>query len=119
MLAIQHGLLPSFQARSSLVYNLGIPLYYCLLGRRLLGKAMKYPLLRLGYFPEWILKHKLYLDFTGKRPPRFRVPDFVPIPEHAVRPCLALPIGWRGRGGLLLLASPVPVPVQAWASLNL
>jgi len=44
--------------------------------------------LRLGHFPEWILKHKLYLDFTGKRPPRFRVPDQVPIPEHTVRPIL-------------------------------
>jgi radical SAM superfamily enzyme YgiQ (UPF0313 family) len=71
-----------------LIYNLGIPIYYYLLGRRLFGKAMKYPLLRLGHFPEWILKHKLYLDFTGKHKPRFRVPDFVPIPEHATRPVL-------------------------------
>jgi len=71
-----------------LVYNLGIPIYYYLLGRHLFGKAMKYPLLRLGHFPEWILKRKLYLDFTGKRPPRFRVPDRVPIPEHTVRPIL-------------------------------
>jgi radical SAM superfamily enzyme YgiQ (UPF0313 family) len=71
-----------------LVYNLGIPLYYYLLGRRLFGKAMKYPLLRLGHFPEWILKHKLYLDFTLKGLPRFRVPEAVPIPEHTVRPIL-------------------------------
>jgi hypothetical protein len=50
--------------------------------------AMKYPVLRLGHFPEWILKHKLYLDFTEKRQPRFHVPDHVAIPEHAIRPFL-------------------------------
>jgi hypothetical protein len=75
-------------ASGSRCYNLGIPIYYYLLGRRLFGKAMKYPLLRLGHFPEWILEHKLYLDFTGKRQPKFQVPDFVPIPEHAGRPLL-------------------------------
>ncbi len=74
--------------KAHLVYNLGIPLYYYFLGRRLFGKAMKYPLLRMGHFPEWILKHKLYLDFTGKRTPRLRVPDRVPIPDHPVRPIL-------------------------------
>jgi len=73
-----------------LVYNMGIPLYYYFLGRRLFGKAMKYPLLRMGHFPEWILKHKLYLDFTGKRAPRYSVPEFVPIPEHVMRPSLPI-----------------------------
>ena len=71
-----------------LVYNLGIPIYYFLLGRRLFGKAMKYPLLRLVHFPEWILKRKLYLDLTGKRPPKYRVPQSVPILEHSARPIL-------------------------------
>ena len=73
-----------------LVYNMGIPLYYYFLGRRLFGKAMKYPLLRMGHFPEWILKHKLYLDFTGKREPRYRVPDSVPIPDHMTRSSLPI-----------------------------
>jgi radical SAM superfamily enzyme YgiQ (UPF0313 family) len=73
-----------------LVYNMGIPLYYYFLGRRLFGKAMKYPLLRMGHFPECILKHKLYLDFTGKRAPRYSVPEFVPIPEHVMRPSLPI-----------------------------
>ena len=74
--------------RAHLVYNMGIPLYYYFLGRRLFGKAMKYPLLRLGHFPEQILKHKLYLDFTRKAQPKFRVPDFVPIPDHGIRPAI-------------------------------
>ena len=65
---------------------MGIPLYYYFLGRRLFGKAMKYPLLRMGHLPEWILKHKLYLDLTGKRAPRYRVPEIVPILGHIMRP---------------------------------
>jgi hypothetical protein len=51
---------------------------------------MKYPLLRLGHFPEWILKRKLYLDLTGKRPPKYRVPENVLIPERSARPILPL-----------------------------
>jgi len=74
--------------RAHLVYNFGIPLYYYLLGRKLFGQAMKYPLLRLGHFPEWILKRRLYLDFTGKQQSRFQIPDHVPIPEHTIRPVL-------------------------------
>jgi hypothetical protein len=76
--------------KAHLVYNMGIPLYYYFLGRRLFGKAMKYPLLRIGHFPESILKHKLYLDFTGTRAPRYRVPEIVPIPEHFARPSLPI-----------------------------
>ena len=76
--------------KAHLVYNMGIPLYYYFLGRRLFGKAMKYPLLRMGHFSERILKHKLYLDFTGKRAPWYRVPKIVPIPEHFARPSLPI-----------------------------
>ncbi len=75
---------PSLQWR----FNLGIPLYYYMLGRRLFGKAMKYPLFRLGHFPEWFLRRKLYLDLSGSREPRFRVPDHVEVPEHRLRPAI-------------------------------
>ena len=34
---------------------------------------MKYPLLRLGHFPERILKHWLCFDFTGKQTPRLQM----------------------------------------------
>lgn len=73
---------PSLQWR----FNLGIPLYYYMLGRRLFGKAMKYPLFRLGHFPEWFLRRKLYLDLSGSREARFRVPEHVEVPEHRLRP---------------------------------
>ena len=87
----RHNLDFFHRAKSAhLVYNMGIPLYYYFLSRRLFGKAMKYPLLRRGHFPERILKHKLYLDFTGKRAPQYSVPEFVPIPEHFARPSLPI-----------------------------
>lgn len=54
-------------------YTVGVPFYYYLMGRRLFGKAMKYPLFRLGRFPErWIGRH-MYLDFHGGMKPRYQV----------------------------------------------
>jgi hypothetical protein len=37
-------------------FNLGVPLYYYGLGRKLFCPSMKYPLLRLGHFPERFLR---------------------------------------------------------------
>ena len=69
-------------------FNLGIPAYYYLMGRRLFGAAIKYPLYRLAHFPERFLRNRLYLDFSGQREPRYQVPDFVPVPDHSLRPAL-------------------------------
>jgi radical SAM superfamily enzyme YgiQ (UPF0313 family) len=73
---------PSFQRR----FNLGIPIYYYMMGRRLFGKQMKYPLMRLAHFPEKILKRRLYLDLREKSP--MQVPDRVEIPQAAARPAI-------------------------------
>ena len=62
-------------------FNLGIPIYYYLLGRRLFGGAIKYPLYRLAHFPERWLRRKLYLDFSGDRVPRFDIPEHVEAPQ--------------------------------------
>lgn len=69
-------------------FNLGVPFYYYLMGRRLFGEGMKYPLFRLGHFPEWFLRRKLYLDFSGRQKPRYRAPEHVEIPEHGMRPLI-------------------------------
>jgi hypothetical protein len=71
---------------SYLKFNLAVPVYYYMLGRKLFGDAIKYPLFRLGRFPEWFLRHKLYLDFSRRRPPRYRVPEKVDVPEPRRRP---------------------------------
>jgi radical SAM superfamily enzyme YgiQ (UPF0313 family) len=67
-------------------FNLGVPLYYYGMGRKLFGASMKYPLLRLGHFPERFLRNKLYLDFSGGRAARFSVPDIVQVPDERGRP---------------------------------
>jgi radical SAM superfamily enzyme YgiQ (UPF0313 family) len=48
-----------------LKYSLGIPFYYYLLGKKLFGDGMKYPLYRLAGFPERTLRKHLHLDFSG------------------------------------------------------
>jgi radical SAM superfamily enzyme YgiQ (UPF0313 family) len=74
------------QASVQWKFNLGVPLYYYLLGRKLFGKPMKYPLYRFGHIPERFLRGKLYLDFGNGQPPRYTPPDRVPIPEERLRP---------------------------------
>lgn len=78
-------------------FKLGTPIYYHLIARRLFGSGVKYPLYRLGHWPEWFLKRKLYLDLSDGRPTR-QAPLEVPVPDHQLRPALpeleasALPI---------------------------
>ena len=67
-----------------------IPIYYYLLGRRMFGPAMKYPLFRLAHFPEALLRRKLYLDFSNGSTPRFTPPADVPVPEERRRPDLPI-----------------------------
>lgn len=67
-------------------FSLGVPIYYYLLGQRLFGKEMKYPLFRLAHFPERFVRRKLYLDFSGRMTPRYTVPQKVQVPEERTRP---------------------------------
>jgi radical SAM superfamily enzyme YgiQ (UPF0313 family) len=63
-------------------FNLGIPIYYYLLGRRMFGEGMKYPLYRLAHVPERFLRRKLYLDFSGSMQPRYAVRERVDVPAE-------------------------------------
>ncbi len=71
---------PAFQRR----FNLGVPIYYYTMGRRLFGKQMKYPMMRLAHFPESILQRRLYLDLREDSP--LKVPDHIEIPTAKARP---------------------------------
>jgi hypothetical protein len=84
-------------------FNLGIPLYYYMMGRKMFGEGMKYPLYRLAHFPEWLLRRKLYLDFSGRMEPRYTLPEHVEIPAERLRP--ALP-------SLVTLGGPTPAPAD-------
>lgn len=46
-------------------YSMGVPLYYRMLGRKLFGDGIKYPLYRFAGFPERFYKKHLYLNFSG------------------------------------------------------
>ena len=67
-------------------FNLGVPIYYYLLGRRMFGKQMKYPIMRLAHFPEKLLSRRLYLDLRKNSP--LKVPDSVEIPKPKARPAI-------------------------------
>jgi radical SAM superfamily enzyme YgiQ (UPF0313 family) len=71
-------------------FNLGIPAYYYLLGRKLYGAPMKYPIFRVAHFPESYLRRHLYLDFSGRMEPRYQCPESVSIPDHEYRPQLPI-----------------------------
>jgi radical SAM superfamily enzyme YgiQ (UPF0313 family) len=67
-------------------FNLGAPLYYYALGRRLFGPVMKCPLQRFGHYPERLLQGKLYLNFNGGGGGRLRVPETVEVPRERRQP---------------------------------
>jgi radical SAM superfamily enzyme YgiQ (UPF0313 family) len=69
-------------------FNVGVPLYYYMMGRRMFGSAMKYPALRLAHFPEKFLSKRLYLDL--RKDAKFQIPERVDIPAERARP--AIPI---------------------------
>jgi radical SAM superfamily enzyme YgiQ (UPF0313 family) len=71
-------------------FNLGIPLYYYAMGRKLFGSALKYPLFRLGHVPERLLRRKLYLDFSRNMPARYKLPQHIPIPPERQQPMLPI-----------------------------
>ena len=67
-------------------FNVGVPLYYYLMGRRMFGTAMKYPAMRLAHFPEKYLSKRLYLDLRND--PKYAVPEKVDIPLERMRPAI-------------------------------
>jgi radical SAM superfamily enzyme YgiQ (UPF0313 family) len=57
-------------------YSIGVPLYYYLLGRKLFGNGIKYPLYRFAGFPERLFRKHLYLDLSRHRRDRRGLPRF-------------------------------------------
>ena len=54
------------------------------MGRRLFGKAMKYPIMPLAHFPKSYLSRHLYLDLRKQSP--LVTPQSVEIPQPKARP---------------------------------
>src|SRR5437660_371393 len=54
-------------SRANAKFKLGVPLYYKMLGKRLFGDGIKYPLYRFAGLPDRFMRKHLYLDFTGRK----------------------------------------------------
>jgi radical SAM superfamily enzyme YgiQ (UPF0313 family) len=63
-------------SRASSKFKLGVPLYYKMLGKRLFGSGIKYPLYRFAGWPDRFMRKHLYLDFTGKKRNRVGMKPF-------------------------------------------
>src|ERR1041384_7202266 len=48
-------------------FSLGVPLYYKMIGKKLFGRGIKYPLWRFAGVPDRFMRKHLYLDFTGRK----------------------------------------------------
>lgn len=69
-------------ARSRWQWQLGVPLYYQLMGKKLFGKGIKYPLARFAGVPEKLIRKKLYLDLSDYKHVTSRLEPF----EKAIVP---------------------------------
>ena len=57
--------------RANAKFSVGVPIYYSMLGKKLFGQGIKYPLWRFAGVPNRFIKKHLYLDFSGhKRNPK-------------------------------------------------
>jgi radical SAM superfamily enzyme YgiQ (UPF0313 family) len=52
---------------ANMKFSLGVPIYYYMLGRKLFGNGIKYPLYRFAGLPDRFMRKHLYLDFTGHK----------------------------------------------------
>src|SRR2546430_13707333 len=46
-------------------FSVGVPIYYNMMGKKLFGRGIKYPLARFAGVPDRFMRKHLYLDFTG------------------------------------------------------
>jgi hypothetical protein len=61
-------------------WSLGVPLYYKMLGKKLFGHGIKYPLWRFAGWPDRFMRKHLYLDFTGYK----RTNKLMSAPLHEI-----------------------------------
>ena len=63
-------------SKNSWKFSMGVPLYYSLVGRKLFGHGIKYPLLRFAGFPDRFMTGRMYLNFKGYRRNRLGMEPF-------------------------------------------
>jgi len=73
-------------------FALGVPIYYQMMGKKLFGRGIKYPLARFAGVPDRFIHKHMYLDFTGYKRDRkgmepFEkeiIPEFKSVREHGL-----------------------------------
>src|SRR5438093_4221000 len=79
-------------SRASMKFSLGVPIYYYMLGRKLFGNGIKYPLYRFAGVPDRFMRKHLYLDYTGHKrtkgvmraPVDDIIPGFKTVRDHGL-----------------------------------
>lgn len=94
-------------AHSRYKWSFGVPLYYQMLGKKLFGHGIKYPLYRFAGVPERLLRKKLYLDFSGYKRKKELM---APFPDEIV-PGFETVKGLNMIDASILNAPPPPPPV--------
>jgi hypothetical protein len=69
-------------ARLTSKFTIGVPIYYTMLGKKLFGNGIKYPLWRFAGVPDRLIRKHMYLDFTGHK----RNPDGMQPFEKEILP---------------------------------
>ncbi|MEQ1605387.1 MAG: radical SAM protein [Pyrinomonadaceae bacterium] len=69
-------------SRSRWQWQFGVPIYYQMMGKKLFGKGIKYPLARFAGAPERFLKKKLYLNLSDYK----RTTELMPALEKEIIP---------------------------------
>ena len=102
-------------SRANAKFSLGVPIYYNMLGKKLFGRQIKYPLARFAGVPDRFIRKHMYLDFTGYKRNRkgmdpFEkeiVPGFTSVREKGLNMIDATELHYINP------APPAPEPVHA------
>jgi radical SAM superfamily enzyme YgiQ (UPF0313 family) len=102
---------------ANMKFSLGVPIYYYMLGRKLFGNGIKYPLYRFAGLPDRFMRKHLYLDFTGHKRSRgvMRAPDneilpgFKTVRDHGLNMVDATQLHHIGSGMAATAAEPIQI----------
>ena len=63
-------------SRANAKFSLGVPIYYSMMGKKLFGRGIKYPLARFAGVPDRFIRKHMYLNFTGYKRDRSGMQPF-------------------------------------------
>jgi hypothetical protein len=102
---------------ANMKFSLGVPIYYYMLGRKLFGNGIKYPLYRFAGVPDRFMRKHLYLDFTGHKrskdvmraPVDELLPGFKTVRDHGLNMVDATQLHHIGSSMAATTAEPIQI----------